>query len=377
MKISELTISSQESRLERVQTSIWNKEISFTGKQLGDKDKLNIFEQLYTLLDAGVDVNTALNHIIIQSKKKTKTIVQDIQLHLTKGASLSKSFEETGKFSKYETLSIQIGEESGELLKVLQNLSEYLDEKIRQRREIIGALSYPVLIVSAAIGAVFFMIFFIIPVFEGVFARFGGELPGLTQQVIHFSQFLRGYSGWLVLITAGIFIAIRISGKSTTLRYGFEHLMFRMPLIKAIYRSSLLAKFSNSMGLLLQANVALIRAYELNEQMYGNLHLQESIKRIISDLVKGSSLSDAIKDDPIYDNNYKIMLKVGEESSRLGYFFKKLATDYRDSLKHKTSLLNTTLEPVLIVIIGLLVGTILISMYLPMFELSTQMSMPN
>ncbi|MBV6648063.1 MAG: type II secretion system F family protein, partial [Cyclobacteriaceae bacterium] len=202
MKLKELEAIAAPTKPEKQQTeSIWNKDIQLFGSKLTDKDKSNFYQQLYTLITAGVDISTSLQHIVKQAGKKQVTkIVNEILDNIMKGSSLSSALQETGAFTNYEVYSIQIGEESGELAEVLQNLFDYLEEKIGQRREIISALSYPILIITSAIGAVLFMIFFIIPVFEEIFMRFGGELPGLTQQVIDFSVWLRT-NAWSAIIS--------------------------------------------------------------------------------------------------------------------------------------------------------------------------------
>lgn len=357
--------------------SFWNKDISFK-KKFGNKERADFYQQLYVLIDAGVDINSALSHLIVQTKQKfLKDLFGEIQQNLQRGISVHECMQRTGEFSNYETYSIKIGEESGKLLEVLDNLTEYFTEKVEQRREIIAAISYPILIINAALGAVFFMIFFIIPVFEGIFSRFGGELPALTQTVLGLSVFLRG--NFLALLIGLIVGAFTISWllKNDKAYAWFERVWLRLPYVGFFVRNSLMSKFTNSMGLLLGAKVPLVNALEMNQNMFRSLALKSAIDQSIHDLIKGMSFSESVARQQLFDSNFKIFITIGEESSRLEYFFKKLSKDYRNALKHQTSVLNTVLEPLLIIVLGAIVGVILISMYLPMFEISTQMSFPE
>lgn len=358
-------------------TSIWNKDISF-GSKFANKEKVVFYQQLYVLLEAGLDINTCLTHLIKQSKKAyIKSTIESIQTSLQKGNSIQEAMQKIPEFSKYEVFSVRIGEESGRLLEVFANLSEYFEEKMAQRRDIVSAMSYPLLITSAAVGAVMFMIFFIIPVFEGVFKRFGGDLPYLTRQVLGVSDFFRCNWMLLGLILVGLIVLVKVLIKQDKIYKVGETISYKIPYLGAFFYQTLMAKFTNSMALLLSANVPLVNALEMNQSMFRSPVLNKNISDSIASLIKGETYSDSVEQNNWYDDNFKVFIKIGEESSKMGYFFKKLSKDYRDAIKHQTSILNTVLEPLLIIVLGGIVGVILISMYLPMFEISTQMSFPE
>ncbi|MEO9854229.1 MAG: type II secretion system F family protein [Reichenbachiella sp.] len=379
MKISTLKQQTRQAQPTnpKSETSFWNKDISFKSK-FANKEKAAFYQQLHVLIEAGVDIDSALGHLIAQTPlKQTKELIVELRTSLQKGSSIHEAMDKTKKFSNYEIYSIKIGEGSGRLLEVLENLAEYFEEKIAQRRDVISAISYPILIINAAIGAVFFMIFFIIPVFEGVFSRFGGELPFLTRKVIDISLFFRENISILFVILLPLIFALKRLLKGDKF-YGLsEGVWLKIPIIGTFAYQSVMAKFANSMSLLLGAKVPLASALEMNISMFRSPVLKSTIQKSIGDLIKGRTYSESIEKSSFFDNNFKTFIKIGEESSRMEFFFKKLSKDYRTAMKHQTAILNTVLEPILIIVLGAIVGVILISMYLPMFEISTQMSFPE
>ncbi|MCV9387458.1 type II secretion system F family protein [Reichenbachiella ulvae] len=376
-KRTETNSRAKEAAAEEKKETIWNKDIALTPK-FGNKEKAVFYQQLYVLLEAGVDINSSLNHLIKQSKKPyIKEMIKKVQEALQTGNSIQEAMEQTGDFSNYEVYSVRIGEESGKLLEVFANLSEYFEEKVAQKREIMSAISYPLLIINAAVAAVLFMIFFIIPVFEGIFTRFGGDLPYLTRQVLSVSYFFR--ENWLILLLLVVGLAVLISFllKRDRPYEIMETVLYKVPYLGAFFYQTIMAKFSNSMALLLGANVPLVHALEMNKAMFKSPVLNRNIDEAIEALIKGENYSEVVERSKWFDENFKVFIRIGEESSKIGYFFKKLSGEYRAAIKHQTSILNTVLEPLLIIVLGGIVGVILVSMYLPMFEISTQMSFPD
>ena len=351
---------------------VLNKDISLFGNQLSDKKKERFYSELNLLFVSGIDIKSALEHIEQESKsKKDKAIFQSIKEEVVEGQSLSEAIKKTGKFSTYEFYSLQIGEESGQLSEVFKELAIYFSKKIKQRRIVVSALSYPAIVMFFALGAVWFMLQFMVPMFADVFKRFGGELPDITQFIIDLSDWL---SANVYYVLGGIFaiiIFIMTQKKNDWFRKISSSAILALPFFGGIFRKIYLARFCQSMNLLLLADVPLIRAIDLVKQMVGFYPLETSLEKVKDDIMLGKNLNTSLSRFNIFPRRLVALIKVGEEVNELDQIFGKLAQQYGDEVEYQTGMLGTLIEPIMIVFLGLIVGVILISMYLPLFQLST------
>jgi len=352
-------------------SSILNKELSFGNGELKDRKKESLYLELSSLLKAGINLKTSLELVTAdQQVKKDKELFTAIQADVVKGLALSEALKKSGKFSTYEVYSIQIGEESGKLNEVLADLAKYYQNKIKQRRKIVASLTYPCVVLTTSFGAVFFMLKFVVPMFSDVFKRFGGHLPWLTQKVIDISGVLEhsfGYSVFLIIIMLALFLAYRNTEQFRRVSSG---LFLKMPLIGSLVQKIYLARFCNSMRLLINARVPLLRAVSLSRQMIGFYPIEVSLSKVEQDIMTGRSLHQSLQQFGIYPPKLIQMIKVGEETNQLDYFFARVSEQYIEEVEYKTSTLSSSMEPLIIIFLGLIVGVILISMYLPMFEMS-------
>lgn len=355
-------------------TSLLNQDIKIlsSGKVLKDKQKESFYLELNTLLSAGMDLKAALDLIEEEFKGNAAShIIAQIKARVVSGAGFSESLAECKSFTPYEYYSVKIGEETGKLTVVLQELSRYYTQKIKQKRQMVSALSYPLLILFTSLGAVSFMLYFIVPMFSEVFARFGGELPYVTRQIIAASAWLESY--FLLLIAGCLALIVVLFSVKHMPWYQklMTNIIRRIPLIGKIYTHLHLARFCTAMALLTGAKVPLLNAITLTEKMISFYPIHVSLKGIKADITQGKNLHESLSAYTIYDPRLLALIKVGEEVNALDTFFAKLSAQYQDNVEHQTALLSTFLEPIMIILLGLMVGFILIAMYLPMFELST------
>ena len=324
------------------------------------------------MIAAGVDIKAALDLVEEEQKREKHTaIIRNIKAQVVNGSSFSESLRDSGQFTPYEYYSIQIGEEIGQLSPVLQELATYFTQKLKQRRQFVSALSYPLLVLFTSLGAVGFMLYFIVPMFSDVFKRFGGELPYITQLIIDLSQGLGDYLLIILLIVGGITASlVMVSTKTWFMRIS-SRLLIRVPIFGSVYAGIHLARFCSSMTLLIGAQVPLLRAIQLVRQMISFYPIRSALVQVEQDIMAGKSLHQSLSQFSIFDSRLVALVKVGEEVNQLATFFGKLSTHYSEEVEHKTSLLSTFMEPLMIIFLGLVVGFILIAMYLPMFQLST------
>lgn len=349
-----------------------NKDISFFGNKLPDKKKEKFYSELNLLLSAGVDVKTALELIASEIKKeKEKKIYENIRDKVISGSGLSAALQSTGKFSDYEYYSLQIGEESGKLNNVLEELTRYFNHKIQQKRKLIGALSYPALVLATALSAVFFMMKFVVPMFADLFKRFKGDLPYLTKVIIRMSDVVSDYSLYFFLSLILIVSFLIGQRRKEWYRKNTSFLLLRIPVVGEMVRKVYMARFCHAMSLLLSSRTPLVNAIGLVKKIVGFYPLETSLSDIRERIVGGETLSSSLAHYKIYDRRMISLIRVAEETNQLDLIFEKMANQHFDEIEHQTSLLGTLMEPIMIIFLGLLVGVILIAMYLPLFQLST------
>jgi type IV pilus assembly protein PilC len=351
--------------------ALLNKDISFGNGELNDKKKEALYLELSSLLQAGINLKSSLELVTAdQEKEKDQVLLKNIQDEVLKGSALSTAMGNSGKFSLYEVYSLQIGEETGKLIEVLQDLAKFYQNKIKQRRKIVSSLTYPCVVLSTSLGAVFFMLKFVVPMFGDVFKRFGGHLPWITEKIIGVSQAMEN-NFWRVFILFGLIgVFIFSTRKTERFRQISSKLLLKVPVVGNLVQKIYLARFCNSMRLLINAHLPLLRAIALCRQMIGYYPIESSLQKVEDDIMKGKSLHQSLQQFPVYPSKLIQLIKVGEETNQLDYFFARISDQYIEEVEYKTSTLSSMMEPLIIIFLGLIVGVILISMYLPLFQMS-------
>ncbi|NQX41308.1 type IV pilus assembly protein PilC [Pedobacter steynii] len=348
-----------------------NKDISFGSKQVPDKKKESLYVELSTLLLSGIDLRTALELILVdQEQAKDKVLFEGIRARILSGLALSEALKETGQFSDYEFYSIRIGEETGRLGEVLTDLSKYYKSKIQQRRKIVSAVTYPAIVLLSSLGAVFFMIKFVVPMFADVFLRFGGKLPWITGAIISFSNWFDRYFSLFLLFIIAVTVVYFLKRRSEWFRKISSGLLLKIPVVGDIVRKIYLARFANTMRLLVSTDTPLLRSIALVRQMISYYPIESSLLKVEQDILQGESLHKSLASFPFYPAKMIQLIKVGEEVNRMDYFFEKIASQYTEEVEYRTNTISSLLEPLIIIFLGLVVGVILIAMYLPMFQMS-------
>lgn len=347
-----------------------NKDIRFGADGLPERVKESFYLELYTLLDAGVDIRTALELIRNeQKKKKIKAVFDQVIQQVVKGASISEALQKSKQFSSYEYFSVRIGEETGKLIIVLKELAEYYQKKIRQKRQIMGAITYPVVVLVVAIGAVGFMITYVVPMFSDVFKRFGSDLPAVTKGVIVVSGIFNKYfSSLMFLLISAVIIGYNQRKKPWFRKY-FSALILKMPVVGPIVQKIYLSQLSNTMALLVGSRIPIVQAIQLTRQMITFYPVENSLQSVEEKIIGGASLYKSMSEHPVYPAKMISMIKVGEEVNQLELFFTRISEQFNNEVEHQTTMLSKFLEPLIIIVLGLVVGVILIAMYLPLFKL--------
>lgn len=357
---------------ERGLMQLLNRDIRLFGKSWNDKKKERFYSELHVLLTAGIDIRTALELLESEAEKKEEKALYGKILHaVINGSSLADAVQSTEKFSTYEFYSLRIGEESGRMTEVLRDLGNYYEQKIKQKRKITSALSYPFVVVIVAFGAVWFMLRFVVPMFADMLKRFNTELPAITQWIIGASEALGRYGPLLLLVIAGVIFFCISQRQQTWFRKAGAAFVLRIPYIGKLVQKIYLERFCHSMQLLLASRTPLVSALELVQKMAGFYPIESSLKQVHADITRGNSLHESLAKFPVYNKRMISLIRVAEEVNQLDLMFDKLSKQYTEEISHETSVLGSVIEPLMIVLLGLMVAVILIAMYLPMFKLSS------
>jgi type IV pilus assembly protein PilC len=348
------------------------KDISFGSSQLSDRKKEGFYNELGTLIRSGIDIRSALELTVgSYTNKKDVELFASVQQKVIGGKSLSETMQGEEKFSAYEYYSVKIGEETGRLSEVLGELAKYYKAKISQRRKIIGAITYPLLVLVTSFAAVFFMIKFVVPMFADVFQRFGGKLPYLTSLIVSFSDWLDRYIYLMLGVIVLVVVLVLMNRKKPWFKKYSALSLLRIPVVGEITKKIYLARFANTMRLLTETNTPLLQALELVRQMITFYPVEQSLRLAQDDILLGSSLSTALSKYDFYPAKFIQMIRIAEEVNKLEHFFEQLSEQYTEEVEYKTNAISGLLEPLIIIFLGLVVGVILIAMYLPMFQMSS------
>lgn len=351
-----------------------NKDISFK-KGISLKRKQALFNDLFLLINAGLDIKRVLELVTSeQKKKKDKELLNGIYQNVLTGGSLSEALSHSKVFDKYEVYCIKIGEESGRLASVLKHLAHFFEKKIEQKRVVTSALSYPVVVLCIAILAVVFMIGYVVPTFADTYNNFDAELPAITQWLVSFSASFPLYlSLFIGSILAIVFVFVFFKNHDWLRKFKAKFLL-NIPFIGKIIRTSWLNQFCLSMHLLTNAKTPLIESLGLVKNMLDFYPLSKALAYTEDQIIKGKSLSKSFSEFSFFPSRMVYLINVGEEVNELEDIFHQLSVLYTKELEHKSKILGSVLEPVLLLFIGALVGFIVVAMYLPMFSLSEVMN---
>lgn len=339
--------------------------------QIPDKKKYVLFSELHSLLSAGLSFSKSLELLISGEKKKDETsTLNQIYTQLLNGMEFWRSLELSGSFSKLDAGVVRIGEETGKMDQSLQFLSDYYRKKNEQRNILIGALSYPLVIVTTAMLVLFFMITVVIPMFEQVYSRMGGSLPEITQFMVHLSAKFPMICFFSAVIMIGL-VALKVFyGDTVKYRKISSSCILHIPFVGDLVRSHYQAQFCKLLYLLISSDVSLLQSFDMLRSIIRFYPYYHSFETMIDRLKGGDTLSESLEEfRDIYGNKLIALIRVGEETNCLDKMFLNLGNDLTLELEHKLKRLGTVLEPALILCIGTIVAFVLIAMYMPMFKL--------
>lgn len=345
----------------------------FMATKVNSRD-LSIFtRQFATMINAGLPLVQCLEIQANQQESPVfKKVIEAVKTDVEGGSTLAEALKRQKQvFSELYINMAAAGEAGGILDNILLRLAVYLEKAEALARKIKGAMIYPVIMICVAIGAAAVLLIFVIPIFEKMFGEMGAKLPGPTLFVIGLSKFLQKYIILIIAVIAGAVFAIRSWYKTDKGQLFLDQLMLKIPILGDLQQKSAIARFARTLGTLLASGVAILDALEITAKTAGNRVVQDAILAARKSIGGGETISAPLKTMKIFPPMVVQMISVGEATGGLDEMLNKIADFYDEEVDTAVENLTAAMEPLIMVVLGLGIGGLVISMYLPIFSMTS------
>ena len=360
-------VSIKQAKTGGLQTEI---SIPGFGPKVGLKDLSVFSRQFATMISSGLSLIRALNILAAQTaNKELARIIGEIRNDVEQGRSLSASLAEHDAFPKLYVAMVRAGETAGMLDHVLLRIAETLESDLELRRRIKSAMTYPVVVLILAVILTTVMLIFIVPTFTGMFEQLGGELPGPTKLLVAISAILRK-TWWLLLPMPFVgwkaFVQAR---KNPNIRFQLDRIKLKVPVFGNLFHQIALARFTRNFGILLKAGVPILTALEITADTVNNGVIGKAIGAVQTSVKEGESVAGPLATHTVFPPMVVQMIAVGEETGAMDTMLGKIADFYDSEVTATTESLTAMLEPLMIAVLGGIVGAMVIALYMPMFKI--------
>lgn len=342
------------------------------GKTINQKDIAYFTRQLSTMLKAGIPLLQSIDIIARGHANPNFTqLLSDIRFDIESGSSMAQAFRRHPRY--FDTLYcnlIDAGEQGGILDSLLERLSLYMEKTIALKSQIKSAMIYPIAVLTVAFAVTVILMLFVIPAFKGVFSSFGANLPAPTLVVIAISDFFVSY--WYIVIgipIGGIALYLRALKKSEKVQRSTDRIMLKLPIFGSLFRKAVIARWTRTLATMFAAGTPLVESMESVAGAAGNWVYYDATRDIEQAVRIGTSLTNAMQATHVFDNMVLQMTQIGEESGALDNMLLKVAEFYEREVDDAVAAISSLIEPLIIVVLGVLIGGMVVAMYLPIFKL--------
>ena len=340
-------------------------------RRIKSKDLAVFSKQLYTMLHAGMPLVTCIETLKdqVQSKLLKEKLI-DIYQELQKGSIFSTALLKHGEaFPQLYISMVRSGELTGNMDTVLNSLSTHYQKEAKLQAQLRSAMIYPIIVLSLAIGVTIFLLVALVPMFKSILSR--KALPGITQFVVNLSDFL--VAKWYIVlgVVVGTVFILNRYFKTPVGKMQFDTGKLRAPLVGSLMRTIASSRFASTLSVLISSGIPIIQAIESSGQVTNNVFIQKNMTYAIDNIKKGSPMSVELKKLEIFPPMMISMLKIGEESGAIDSMLQKTSDFFEEELEEAIKRMTSLMEPLIIIVIGGIVAFVLLSIYLPMFDLST------
>ena len=343
------------------------------GEKVKTRDVVVFTRQLGTMIDAGLPIVQCLDILASQTEnKKFRGVIRQLKEDVEAGATFTEALRKHPKiFDDLFVNMISAGEIGGILDTILQRLSVYMEKSMKLKAKIKGAMIYPATIITVAGGVTAVLLIWVIPVFAELFSSFGQELPAPTQFVINLSNFTIAYFHFLILAMVAAAVALRYSYQTENGRMAMDRALLEMPVFGDLIRKSSIARFTRTLSTLVSSGVPILDALLITAKTSGNKVVERAVLATRLSISEGNSISEPLVQSKVFPPMVCQMISVGESTGALDAMLQKIAEFYEDEVDNMVANLTTLMEPLVILFLGVIIGGLVISMYLPIFKLGS------
>lgn len=353
-----------------IETSFLNQDISI-GSPVKTQDFVIYLRQFSTLIEAGVSVAEATRILGQQTASKAlKKALLQVEEQIRSGKPISVAAREHPKiFPPMFINLVQAGEASGDLDETLDRLATYFEKQHYTVQKVKSALTYPIAITIVAIGVVIFLLTNIVPTFASMFMQFGAELPWITKMVLAISDWMQAFWWLIILLLIGIVVGIIAVRRNPTSKYYLDHAILRVPIFGKLVQKSMIARMTRTLSSLFKSSVPILDALNIVEKVVMNEVMSRVLKESRVSLQDGKTLSGPMKEHWIFPPLVTQMIAIGEQSGSLDFMLEKIADFYEKEVDSTADALKGLIEPIMIIMLAGIVGFIVLSIIVPMFDI--------
>jgi len=349
---------------------------SFGSGKVPVKDVAIFFRQFSVMIDAGLPLVQCLE--ILASNQENvvfQKALTRVRTTVEGGATLANAMRGEPKiFDDLTTNMIEAGETGGILDTILQRLAAYVEKSVKLKAAVKSALIYPVSVISIAVIVVGCLLKFVVPIFTNLFASLQVDLPLPTRIVMGLSAFVSNFWWVAILAVVGLYIGVGQLRKNEKGRYAWDAMMLKLPIFGMVLRKIAVARFTRTLGTLLTSGVSILEALNITARTSGNAVLEQALFKVRKAIEEGRTIVDPLKESGVFPNMVTQMIGVGEATGAMDAMLQKIADFYEDEVDAATKDMLTLLEPVMIAFLGVAVGGIVISLYMPLFSMIAKLS---
>jgi len=338
------------------------------------RDFVIFLRQFSTLIKAGVTIVDSMNILAHQTDSKPlKNALLEVELDLREGIALSTATAKHKRiFTNLFTNMVRVGEVGGSLDETLENLAVYYEKQNKTRQKVKSAMAYPIVIGIVAIAVVIFLLVSVVPTFVDMFADFGAELPAITKFVLNASVFMQKFWWLVILLGIVIYIMFILLKQRQETRYYLDYAKIKMPIFGKLIQKAVLARLTRTLSSMLNSSVPILQALVVVETIVENEVIADVIKQSRKALEQGKSMTDPMKKHWAFPPLIIHMIAIGESTGSLDEMLGKVADFYEDEVENATDQLKSLIEPLMIVFLSSIVGTIVTAILVPMFDIFNQ-----
>jgi type IV pilus assembly protein PilC len=343
------------------------------GEKVKAKDVMIFTRQLATMIDAGLPIVQGLDILAQQTPNKTfAKVLKQVKQDVESGSTFAEALKKHSKvFDDLYTNMVAAGEAGGILDNILTRLAQYIEKAVKLKSKIKGAMIYPASIVTVAIGVTAILLLYVIPVFADMFASFGKALPLPTQIAINISYVTIAYFKYIIAAVISLIFGLRTSYRTEKGRFAIDGMLLRLPIFGDLFRKTAVARFTRTLSTLLSSGVPVLDALLITGRTAGNKVVEKAVFDARQSISEGKTLSTPLAESRVFPPMVCQMINVGETTGALDSMLIKIADFYDEEVDNAVANLTALMEPVVIVFLGVVIGGLVVSMYLPIFKLGS------